>query len=356
MKVLIVDDDHMSCRCLEQCIDWGAIGCTQVLCAYNGAEALKHMEKERPEIVISDVKMPVMDGKELCRQLYEKYPDVNLFFVSAYGDFETAQMAIRYHVKGYVLKPLDADALRTLQEMICEAAVRQENTSFFYKICGDEYRDVLKCALEEKDREMVENFFDRVERLPGELGREDVSLWQHLIMPLIDYRNVCLKMDYSVLFEAERRMQADIMACPAEERAGWLRRQYMEVMQKERSDNSLVVWEMQKEIQRNFSSPDLDIGMLGQQFGMSSVYLGRLFLEQTGRKVTDYIQEKRLRFACDELQHSIRPVKEIAQLAGYRDAGYFNKVFRRSMGMTPGEYREKYWRKEGEDSPDLYAH
>ena len=347
MKALIVDDDHMSCRCLEQCIDWEAIGCTQVQCAYNGAEALKYIEKERPEIVVSDVKMPVMDGRELCRQLYENYPDVNLFFVSAYGDFETAQMAIRYHVKGYVLKPLDADALHTLQEMIYEEAVRQENTSLFQKICGDEYRDVLKCALEEKDREMVENFFDRVERLQGKSGMEDVSLWQHLIMPLIDYRNVCLKMDYGVLFETERRMQAELMNCPVAERAAWLRRQYGEAMQKEKVDNSLVVWEMQKEIQKNFSSPDLDIGMLGQRFGMSSVYLGRLFLEQTGMKVTDYIQEKRLRFACDELQHSIRPVKEIAQLAGYRDAGYFNKVFRRSMGMTPGEYRERYWHKEG---------
>jgi len=153
----------------------------------------------------------------LC-QIYEKYPDINLFFVSAYGDFETAQLAIRYQVKGYVLKPLDADALRTLRDMICETAVRQESTSFFIKICGDEYRDVLKCAIEEKDREMVERFLDRVERLQDNLSLEDMGLWQHLIAPLIDYRKTCLKMDYGLLLQTERKLQEEIMDCPVPER------------------------------------------------------------------------------------------------------------------------------------------
>lgn len=347
MKVLIVDDDHMSCQCLRQLIDWASIGCEQPLCAFNGAEALKLIEAEHPDIVVSDVKMPVMDGRELCRQIYEKYPDINLFFVSAYGDFETAQMAIRYHVKGYVLKPLDGDALRTLQDMIREAVLRQESTSLFARICGDEYRDVLKCAIEERDREMVECFFDRVEQLQDVLSLEDMGLWQHLIAPLIDYRNTCLKMDYGILFETQRRLQAEIMARPVPERLAWLRGQFDQAMQQEKPDSSLVIWEMQKAIQERFSSPDLDINMLARELSMSPVYLGRLFLEQTGMKVTDYIQEKRLRFACEQLQHSVSPVKEIARLSGYRDAGYFNKVFRRSMNMTPGEYRERYWHRNG---------
>ncbi len=347
MKVLIVDDDHMSCQCLQQLIDWASIGCEQPLCAFNGAEALKLIEARHPDIVVSDVKMPVMDGRELCRQIYEKYPDINLFFVSAYGDFETAQLAIRYQVKGYVLKPLDADALRTLQDMICKTAVRQESTSFFIKICGDEYRDVLKCAIEEKDREMVERFLDRVERLQDNLSLEDIGLWQHLIAPLIDYRKTCLKMDYGLLLQTERRLQEEIMDCPVPERTAWLRGQFAQAMQQEKPNSSLVIGEMQKAIQEQFSSPDLDINMLAWELSMSPVYLGRLFLEQTGMKVTDYIQEKRLRFACEQLQHSVSPVKEIARLSGYRDAGYFNKVFRRNMNMTPGEYREKYWHRNG---------
>ena len=347
MKVLIVDDDHMSCQCLQQLIDWASIGCERPLCAFNGAEALKLIEAHRPDIVVSDVKMPVMDGRELCRQIYERYPDINLFFVSAYGDFETAQMAIRYQVKGYVLKPLDADALRTLKEMICETALRQESTSFFVKICGDEYWDVLKCAIEERDRDMVDCFFDRVERLQETISLEDMALWQHLIAPLIDYRNTCLKMDYCLLYESQRRIQAEIMDCPVSERAAWLRGQFLQAMEQEKPNSSLVIWEMQKAIQEHFSSPDLDINMLARELSMSPVYLGRLFLEQTGMKVTDYIQEKRLRFACEQLQHGVSSVKEIARLSGYRDAGYFNKVFRRSMNMTPGEYREKYWHRNG---------
>lgn len=353
MRVLIVDDDHMSCKCLEQLIDWDAIGCESPRCAHNGAEALRCIAQERPDIVVSDVKMPVMDGRELCRQIYESYPEISLFFVSAYEDFQTAQLAIRYNVKGYVLKPLDRDTVYALQEMIRETVLLQESTSFYQKICDDGYRDVLKRAIEEKDREMVERIFRRAAQLQGKPGVKEISLWQHLITPLIDYKNTSLKMDYGMLFEAERRMQKQIMECAPEKRSGWLLWRYQEAMEQERPEGSPVVLEMQKVIRERFSSPDLDVNMLAGAFDMSPVYLGRLFLEQTGMKVTDYIQEKRLRFACDELQNGVKSVKEIAMLAGWRDAGYFNKVFRRSMGMTPGEYRERHWRqsvqKEGQE-------
>ena len=110
--------------------------------------------------------------------------------------------------------------------------------------------------------------------------------------------------------------------------------------------NDNIIWEIQKVIRERFSSPDLDVNVLAQLYDMSPVYLGRLYLERTGMKITEYIQENRIRFACSELRYSYKSIKEIAMLSGYRDAGYFNKVFRRKMNMTPVEYRERYWEKD----------
>lgn len=341
MRVLIVDDDHMSCRCLQQLIDWGKIGCTEVLCSYSGSEALKMIEMEQPDIVVTDVRMPVMDGKELCRLIYEKYPQISIFFVSAYEDFATAQIAIKYNVKGYVLKPLDRETLGELQDMMCEVILRRENTLFCRKLCADEYREVLINAIEERDIETVNILLDRMKELKVGSAVEDISIWNHLIAPIIDYKNTNLKLDFGVLFETEHRMKKEIMACLPDERVDWLRGQYQAIMQEDEYSSD-TVWEIQKVIREQFSSPDLDVNLLARMFHMSPVYLGRLFIERTGMKIIDYIQENRIRFACDELRNGTRSVKDISVLAGYRDAGYFNKVFRRKMDMTPMEYREKY--------------
>ena len=141
-------------------------------------------------------------------------------------------------------------------------------------------------------------------------------------------------------------MKREIMECSFVDRIGYLRRQYQDVMKEAGYGNDNIIWEIQKVIRERFSSPDLDVNVLAQLYDMSPVYLGRLYLERTGMKITEYIQENRIRFACSELRYSYKSIKEIAMLSGYRDAGYFNKVFRRKMNMTPVEYRERYWEKD----------
>lgn len=345
MEVLVVDDDITICQCLLRLIDWEGIGCGEPRCAHNGVQALDMIEESRPDIVVCDIKMPVMDGRELCRLICEKYPGIHVFFVSAYEDFATAQIAIRYHVKGYVLKPLDKETLIQLQNMIYEVVNHQENMVFCRKIYGDEYTDVLKHAIEERNMEFPEKIFAKLEAMQNDPAVQGVPIWSHLIGPLIEYRNSSLKTDLGILFETERRMEREIMEYSFAERIRYLRRHYQEAMKEAESGNDSIILDMQKVIRERFAMPDLDVNVLARIYGMSPVYLGRLFLERTGMKITEYIQENRIRFACTRLRSSHSSVKEIAMMSGYRDAGYFNKVFRRKMNMTPVEYREKYWEK-----------
>ena len=99
MRVLIVDDDYLTCRCLKELIKWRDIGCEEPMIAHNGTEAVHVMQTSKPDIVISDVRMPMMDGRALCEYVYEHYRDVTFLFISAYEDFKTAQMAMRYNAK-----------------------------------------------------------------------------------------------------------------------------------------------------------------------------------------------------------------------------------------------------------------
>lgn len=123
--VYIVDDDRNLCRCLEQLVPWKEYGYYTPLVCHQGEEALEKMKRRPPDLLITDLKMPVMGGAELCVKVRERFgTDVDVIFLSAYEDFTTARLAIVHGVKDYILKPLDPDNLNELKKLVREASDR----------------------------------------------------------------------------------------------------------------------------------------------------------------------------------------------------------------------------------------
>ena len=105
IKVMIVDDEKYVRMGIKNDTDWALIGCEVVAEASNGEMALEMAGQFRPDLVISDIKMPKMDGIELAGKLLEKYPDTKVIFLTAYNEFEYARQAVRLGVSDYLLKP-----------------------------------------------------------------------------------------------------------------------------------------------------------------------------------------------------------------------------------------------------------
>ena len=106
-SVLIVDDEKYVRLGIKSETDWALIGCEVVGEASNGKEALELADELCPDLVISDIRMPKMDGIELAAKLLEKHPNTRIIFLTAYNEFEYARQAIRIGVSDYLLKPFD---------------------------------------------------------------------------------------------------------------------------------------------------------------------------------------------------------------------------------------------------------
>ena len=104
IKVLFVDDEVMAMEYLQNMISWEEEGFSVIGHARSGKKALEIYEREKPDIVISDIKMTGMDGLELTKKLKEKNTDVVVILLSAYRDFEYAQKGFEYGVSNYLLK------------------------------------------------------------------------------------------------------------------------------------------------------------------------------------------------------------------------------------------------------------
>ncbi len=110
-KVLLVDDEILDLEGLERLIPWGKLDMTVVGAFDDAFEALSFMEQNEVDIVVSDIKMPILTGLELARRTLELQPKVKIIFVSGYEDFHYAKQALQMNAHGYVLKPVDDNEL-----------------------------------------------------------------------------------------------------------------------------------------------------------------------------------------------------------------------------------------------------
>lgn len=117
-SVLLVDDEEEVIQIIRKKMDWEAMGFQVVGCAHNGVEALEMAEELQPDVVMTDIKMPYMDGLALGRKLKELYRTVKIIIFSGFDEFEYAKEAVKIEVEEYILKPINAAELREVFQRI----------------------------------------------------------------------------------------------------------------------------------------------------------------------------------------------------------------------------------------------
>ncbi len=113
-RLLIVDDEEDIRNGMSRGIPWKEWGFTVVGIAENGEEAVFLTEKEKPDVVLSDIRMPKMDGVELMQYLHDNLPEIKIVILSGYNDLEYLNMAIKNQVTEYMLKPTDIEEFEQL--------------------------------------------------------------------------------------------------------------------------------------------------------------------------------------------------------------------------------------------------
>lgn len=154
IKVFLVEDELVIRRGIKNSIDWeneGYIFCGE---ASDGELAYPMIIKEKPDILITDIRMPFMDGLELCELVKKELPDIKILILSGYDDFDYAKKAIRLGVVEYLLKPISSGKLLEVLNGVSES-IRQEK----------EDKDLVHKYMEEM-RENVEHekqkFFEQI--------------------------------------------------------------------------------------------------------------------------------------------------------------------------------------------------
>ena len=110
-RILLADDEEEVRKAIIRKIDWERLGFLVAGDADNGEEALEKIEQLKPDVVMTDIRMPYMDGLTLTARIRQKYPSIKVLIFSGYDDFEYAQQAIKLNVTEYILKPVNVEEL-----------------------------------------------------------------------------------------------------------------------------------------------------------------------------------------------------------------------------------------------------
>ncbi|WP_239615062.1 response regulator [Cohnella mopanensis] len=161
MKVLVVDDQRLSRAGIIKMIDWDRLGLQLAGECANGHEALEAMSELEVDVVITDVRMPVLDGLQLIEKAKELYPHVAFLVISGFDDYAYVRKSIQLSVADYLLKPVDKLELNELMKELIEKTQDARNKAAvqLYKTREQFFRLLLEGAYDEEEL-MLEDWSD----------------------------------------------------------------------------------------------------------------------------------------------------------------------------------------------------
>lgn len=137
---LIVDDEMIERKGIRMLLSRMNIR-ENILEASNGEEALEVFEKEKIDVLLTDINMPFMDGIELLSRIHEEYPGTETVIFSGYDEFSYAKKAISYGVSAYILKPVNPEEFEKvvgeITEKLAKVSARKNGRTKVWSFCGN---------------------------------------------------------------------------------------------------------------------------------------------------------------------------------------------------------------------------
>jgi two-component system response regulator YesN len=347
-KVLIVDDESWTRDIIKAFGEWESFGMEIVGEAEDGKEALRMTEALQPHIVITDMRMPGTDGAALLQMLNDQFPAIKTIVVSGYDDFQYAKHAIRFKAIDYLLKPVDPKELNMalkncksgLEADLMERGPLQLDLEISYLLAS--YKQLLKSHFNELNTEGVCATLDQMMKELENSGITKSAMLDQVIQELL----LLLKELMNANSQDSEGLHApygqEVVESSANT-AAFLTHHYLTTLEQlihhRKFKNKLNLDEVRQYMEKHFTEP-VTLDQLARAFFVSKEYLSKMFKQEYGLNVTDYMLHLRMVKAKEWLLDESIPIKAIAEMAGYEDITYFYRVFKKHFGIAPGEMRK----------------
>lgn len=391
-KILIVDDDQSICDGLELLINWNSYGFDIVAKVNDGMKAEEYLEKYPVDLMITDIRMPKLDGISLIQKIAAKEMKTHVIILSGYSDFEYAMTAMEYGVKRYLLKPVQEEKLvsalkdikKDLDQQINKRAETDQKNELIetsilklmisghsgsmeafanlglnksYKwfqlavIKNEALSSDAICDLSIMAETIFLVAFDYCQII--EYGgyivivlatlSDENSSFEHIFRELMTKAfQSGIQLGCMIVSKAQKNMDGlsnlflssvDFLSCNAQKEDHENSLYFQDKVQQNR-----VLQKIIQTIQTNYAEK-ITLRSLSNSFYINSAYLGRLFKKNIGLSFNEYLLNIRISNAMKLLKNTTLSVADISEKVGYFDVDYFSKIFKQNTGFTPSDFR-----------------
>ncbi|MGG4141985.1 response regulator [Paenibacillus algorifonticola] len=347
IKVMLVDDESWGRDIVRTFGRWPEYEMEIVAEAEDGEEALRLAEKHMPQLIITDMRMPGMDGVKLLNELHERLPHIQIVVISGYDDFKYMQHAIRCQAVDYLLKPIDPKELNAVLSK-CAAGIaaaaesrRMLTLDLEWLLSLTSMKQRLRARFNELDREGMQELFGELAREIDSSGAGKPQLLERIIQELLLMLKELLLANSLEANALDGARDGAELASSANA-AAFLTARYEEALeqliQQRKFKKRLNLDEVRQYMEARFAEP-ISLEQVARAFFVSKEYLSKTFKQEYGCNMTDYILQLRMDKAREWLLDEKLPIKTVAEMAGYEDVTYFYRVFKKHFGIAPGEMR-----------------
>ena len=356
LNIYFVEDDAAIRESIIRNVKWEQHGYELVGQAPDGEIAYSELQTLRPDVLITDLKMPFMNGLELSRLVRKEMPEVKIIVLTGYNDFESVQEALNIGVAKYLLKPVTPEALveaiTDMRDLIMEDRVdRSYREKYLNDMSKLQDLKIDRIAVERFLRNGtpndVEPFVDMLLEAVNKQKAHSYLLLQYIVMDT--YFVVTEFLDRIGVSDSLAAECSDKLKLQSSELTTIVsaRRYLIELISTAahlRNETALkrqdsYVEKAQSYIRDNFSNDEISLNTVAKHVGLSSAHFSTVFSQETGKTFTEFLTELRMEKASDLLLYSPKRSSEIAYEVGYRDPQYFSYAFKKFYGCSPREYR-----------------
>ena len=363
IKVFLVEDEAIIRRGIKKNVEWEKNGFEFVGEAGDGEYAYPQILKTELDILITDIKMPFMDGLELSHLVKKILPNTKIIILSGYNEFEYAKEAITIGISEYLLKPVTAASLTAVLRKVKEEIREEKEKSRLlerYFVSYEKYNAFLyKTDYTGVDRKLIQDFLKL-----GSAGEEGMFIDEYLAaVGENNYRSLLLRqyMTIDIFFCVQEFLKGlsvcadeippelgDIKYIPKivvseEQTVSYLKELFaFAISERDRVSGNRygsLIDTAKQYLAEHFESNDVSLNTVAAQVGVSSSYFSSIFKQETGQSFVEYLTKLRIDKACELLRCTTLRTAEIGERVGYNDPHYFSATFKKVTGVSPKDYK-----------------
>ncbi len=333
---LIVDDEPIIRKGLQVILKNSDLTISMIKEAGNGEEALGCLAQEEIDILVTDIKMPKMDGLKLCQKVQILYPKLIVLIISGYDDFKYAQQAIAFGVKEYILKPVDEIAfIKAVHHALERNAIFNQNNHISIDKIDGLIGSLEKILWEGFDPEIDRVGLDLDEMFRGfPLNYTEITLKEILELTI---KRISGRLGYPLKialpqFKGHNKQEFQL----------WLAKVLPQIKEEVFAVRTVQGFEL-IDLAKQLLEEDCNISLedLSRKVGMSPNYFSATFKEKTGKTFIEYRTELKMKKATELLCQPVKSITDITFEVGYTDITHFTRTFKKHTGVTPSEFREQ---------------